>query len=246
MYVYIHKSDISFEQNACRSIHFDAAANIHLYAWVWLWFVQSLRGMILIWFLYNPYIILNINLKFSRKTHCVQCKYVNKSSIIYNARDSNNLVAPRSKSWGAILGDNVCDSDTLVVIVWASAALTDFFPSRSPLRREKKKRAEHTFPSIFVHNFGALTGGRVYAPVVRNVRVLGCPRVYAWQTLSQLHMQQTLLVRSRSVADEERVRWSGTARKGLFRAVVTTATYVLSKSIASFYGSPLTRCLSKW
>jgi len=36
-----------------------------------------------------------------------------------------------------------------------------------------------------------------------------------------------------------------TARKGLFRAVVTTATYVLSKSIASFYGSPLTRFLSK-
>lgn len=64
-----------------------------------------------------------------------------------------------------------------MIIIRASAALTDSFP----LPRKKKKRADHTSPSISVHHFGALTGARARALVVRNARVLGR---YAWQTVA--------------------------------------------------------------
>lgn len=56
----------------------------------------------------------------------------------------------RNGEWqlGRLGATGVCDSDTFVVIV-ASVALTDSFP-KEPRGR---KRAEHTFPSIFVRHF---------------------------------------------------------------------------------------------
>lgn len=174
----------------------------------------------------------------------VHLKYANKSSI--GARDAASLSYSRQPNFGGREGGGaktrrgetgVCDSDALVVIV-ASAALTDFFPQESSVsRRAGRKRAEHTFPSIFVHPLSWHLAARARAPVVRNARILGHTYIRCDRSCICTDAGPgPVLVSPRNEFDE-----TGRPERGRLRNVVAAGTYLPSRSIASFYGSPLTR-----
>lgn len=83
-----------------------------------------------------------------------------------------------------------------------------FFPEVAVLSRGRK-RAAHTFPSIFVHHFGALTGvARPRAGRYRNARVLGPTYTYTYgpamvaAASAALTVGHAVLVLSRNEFDE--------------------------------------------